>query len=265
MSRKMSSSSGVFVLLVVGLFLLWATPMPAQTTPEPGSSDPGVTEPASPTPDGEDPVPAEPEEETPDMGNPPAYIADLLERTKLTQDQVDQMRTDGAGWGNIRIAASLAEQMAANSADSDTPLGFDEALASVLAARADGMGFGEIANENDLKIGQLMRNRNQVREPALGDGLEAEEGVQAGDTVRTRGRKRGVFARFAGFLGFGRAKRPDKAERPVRSYGSARGEKPEKPEKPSKPEKMERPERPERPEKPAKPEKPERPERGPRR
>ncbi len=93
------------------------------------------------------------DEETPDATNPPPFIADLVENTELTQEQVEQMRSDGAGWGNIMIAARLAERIAA---DSDGVLTFDEALANVLDARAEGKGFGQIANEHDLKLGHVL-------------------------------------------------------------------------------------------------------------
>lgn len=259
MSKKMSYSSSAIMVLAVGLLLLWTAPAMAQSPAEPDS---GVIE---PTPEAGD------LEATPDGSNPPAYIADLVEKTDLSQLQVDQMRAEGTGWGNIRIAARLAEQMAANSIDTDTPVTFDDALASILVARAEGKGFGEIAGENNLKIGQLMRHRNQVQGDASGDGLEAEEGVQAGETVQVRGKKRGLFARLAGFLGVGKSKRPDKTERLVQADGNARlqkssrAQKTERLEKPERPEKPSKPEKPERPERPAKPEKPEKPERGPRR
>lgn len=267
MSKKRSMSGLMLIVLVAGSLLFWTAQTLAQTEPEPGQSDP-------PTPT--EPVPPELEEELPDAANPPSYIIDLVENTELTQDQVNLMRAGGAGWGNIRIAASLAEQIAANSAGTDTPLTFDQALELVLAARAEGLGFGEIAQNNGVKIGQLTRNqnRNKVQDPALGDGLEAEEGVQAGETVQTRGRKRGVFARLAGFLGFGKGKGPDKEERPVQMSANGKGQTAEKParqgkagrlERLDRPDRPSKPEKPEKPEKPAKPEKPEKPERGPRR
>ena len=271
MSKEITHSRHVLMLLVIAVLLLWATQVPAQTTTDPSPSDPVVTDPVPETPDAEEPIPAEPEDLAPDTSNPPPYMDELLERTDLTEAQMLEMRSNDAGWGEIRIATLLAEQMTANSADTDTPLTFDEALAAVLAARAEGLGYGEIAQQNDLQIGRLLRNRNRVREPALGDGLEAEEGVQAGEAVQVRGRKRSVFAQLAGFLGFGKAERPDKLERPIRSAGSARDAKPERPnrpdklERPERPERPEKPEKPEKPERPAKPEKPERPERGPRR
>jgi len=93
-----------------------------------------------------------------ELTNPPPFIAELVENTELTQEQVEQMRSDGAGWGNIMIAARLAERIAADSVGSDEILTFDEALANVLDARAEGKGFGQIALENDLKLGHVVGN-----------------------------------------------------------------------------------------------------------
>lgn len=278
MSKRNSVVGHILVAVVLGVLLLSTGSVLAQTASEPSLPNPGVPEPTQleEKPELDDPAtdPAEPDEENTNASNPPAYIHDLVEGSDLTREQVDQMRANGAGWGNIKIAAYLAEAIAAKSADTDTPLKFDDALALVLAARAEDMGFGEIAKENDLKIGQLNRNRSQVQEPADGDGQEMQDAVQAGEAIQVRGKKRGLLARIGGMLGFGRARRAEKAERALRVAASAKKEKAEKPERPSRPQKAERPERPERlekpakpekPERPARPEKPEKPERGPRR
>lgn len=46
---------------------------------------------------------------------PPAYIGELLKAGDLMQEQVDQMRTDGYDWGEVRLATLLARQIAADS------------------------------------------------------------------------------------------------------------------------------------------------------
>lgn len=270
---KRNSGSGFILVLMLAVLVLWTAQAMAQSAEGPSSPDPGATEPIQPAgePESPDPDAGEPADgEGPNADNPPPYIDELVESSDLTPEQVLEMRTGGAGWGNIRIAAKLAEQMAANSADTDTPLTFDEALAAVLVARAEGKGFGEIANENELKIGQLLRNRSQEQAGAGGEEPEPKDGVPAGEAVQSKGKRRGVLSRLAGLLGFGKSKRAvagtatkgDGVEKPEKPSRLRRAGRPEKPEKPSKPEKLERPERLERP---AKPEKPEKPERGPRR
>ena len=202
----------------------------------------------------------------------PPFIAGLIELTELTQAQVDQMRSDGLGWGNIMITTRLAERIAA---DSEGALMFDDALADVLNARAEDKGFGQIARENDLKLGRVVGNRYQVT-AAVSNG-PGEGGVGPNlnhERIRNQEKKQNIYRQLSGLLGFemkGRPEKPlkiQKAEKPERLDKPERPEKPEKPEKlekPEKPERPEKPEKPERPERPTKPEKPEKPERGPRR
>jgi len=215
-------------------------------------------------------------EDTPDSSNPPPFIEQLVDITKLTPEQVEQMRTNGAGWGNIMIATRLAERIAADSADSKDELTFTEALTSVLDARAEKKGFGLIAHENDLKLGRIVGNGNKVSAAfSYGPG-------EAGDTpnlnqnqerirIKNQEKKQNIFGRFINMLGFGRKERPEKPSKPGKIEKPQRPEKPdrpeklEKPERPERPEKPEKPEKPERPARPEKPEKPEKPERGPRR
>lgn len=180
---------------------------------------------------------------------PPPFITELVDNTELTQEQLEQMRSSGFGWGNIMIATRLAERIAA---DSDGVLTFDEALASVLSARAEDKGFGQIANENDLKLGRVIGEGNKIA-AAASDTPETEE-TGAGqyvniNRIRAQERKQNIFSRLIRFLGLGKKER---------------FEKPPKPERLERPERTGKPEKPDRPEKPGRPEKPEKPERGPR-
>jgi hypothetical protein len=189
-------------------------------------------------------------EETPDATNPPPFIAELVENTELTQEQVEQIRSDGAGWGNIMITTRLAEQIAA---DSDGLLTFDEALANVLDARAEVKGFGQIAHENDLKLGRVVGkgNKNASAASDAPEIVEAGAGPEASiELNRGQEKKQNIFSRLIRFMGLGK---------------KGRFEKPPKPEKLERPARLDRPEKPEKPEKPERPEKPEKPERGPRR
>jgi hypothetical protein len=192
-------------------------------------------------------TPEEDGSETPSTAHPPTYIGDLMKTTELKQEQVDQMRTSGWGWGEIRLATKLAQQMAANS---NGTLTFDDALAQVQAARAEGKGFGQIAAENNLKIGPLVRNKDAAK------GGKAQAGPAANQ------KKPGLLTRIGRFLGFGRsADKPDKAsaaanvEKPHASAKAMQLDRPERPERPERPPKAEKPDRPERLSRPEKPEK----------
>ena len=104
-------------------------------------------------------TPEEPEPPEAAVIATPGFIGELVEQTELTPEQVEQMRSGGAGWGNIMIATRLAERTAANSPE-DNKLTFEQALAIVLKQRAEGKGFGQIANENDLKVGAVVEGED---------------------------------------------------------------------------------------------------------
>ena len=192
------------------------------------------------------------EEVSPDPAKPPAFITRLVEAQVVTQDQVNAMLTAGYGWGEVRIATLLSQKIAANSNETLT---FADALKQVMDARVAGKDFGQIAADNNLKIGDLVRHQ------------------KAGDATTAKGKKPGFFARVGKALGFGRSAdkpaRPATVDKPEAAAKGVRGDKPERPErtmkaeKPERPERPAQPDRPERPERPARPDRPERPERGP--
>lgn len=192
---------------------------------------------------------------------PPFFIADL----GLTDVEIEQMRADGAGWGEILIATRLAERIAADRADPEDPefdfdAAFAEALAGVLDERAAGKGFGEIAQENDLRVGDVMRQGHPGAGVAAGQARRTGEGVEARNAAQAKEKKQGFFARLGNAFGFGKADRPEPpgAARSLQARERVeRTERPDRPDRPDRPEKVEKPERPERPDRPERPEKPE--------
>ena len=189
----------------------------------------------------------------------PRYISELIEKTELTEAQAEEMRSDGAGWGNIMLATRLAERIAADSVEPDK-LTFAEALEGVLEARAEGKGFGEIAADNDLKLGRLAGQG-----PKVSAGPQARTAFQAGigpngKTERVKNRetekKQNFIGRFFGALGIAKKEKVEKAPKLERAGRPERPNRPQKLDKPERPEKPERLEKPERPEKPEKLEKP---------
>lgn len=192
---RIKLSLGHFFVAAAVVLLLLPVASIAQTTGEPVIDNP-------------DPVPVI--EETASADNPPPYINDLVENSDLTIEQMDQMRVDGYGWGNIKLATELAEKIAAQSAGTDTPLTFDDALNQIMADRSQDIGFGEIAAKYDLKIGELNRHSNQVQ-------IAAAKGANS--------------------------QKPERLEKPARADKVERAERLEIPERLQKPEKPEMPER----------------------
>jgi hypothetical protein len=205
------------------------------------------TEPTPPPDEVETPDEVEatdPAEGTANAANPPRYITEIRDAGLLTQEQISQMRADGLGWGEIRIAVRLAERI---SADSEGKVTYADALAGVLQERAAGKGFGEIAGEHNLKVGQLIDKGGK-------GGPAGQQGVQAGQTRQTTEKKQGIFARLGRALGFGKKERVTQDAAAAGDAGRIRkidrAQKVERMERPAKPEKQERSERPQRPEKP---------------
>lgn len=133
--------------------------------------------------------------------------------------------TGKLGFGNVRIALSLAEaslkqagianptpeqiEAALNGGSVTSPSGKTTRLDGVLQMRADGKGWGQIAQALGFKLGDVMRNERAER--------------------------------------VAQNQRIDRAEKGERMERAERPEKPERPQKPERPERPERPEKPERP------------------
>ena len=145
------------------------------------------------------------------------------------------------GWGEVNITLAMAERLLESGefADLQTALtgssitdaeGNTLTVDGVLQLRADGMGWGKIAQEYDFKLGSIMG-----KAPKRDDATIA------------------------------RSERAAKAERTAKAERVAKGERANKPERvatldrPSRPERAERPERPQKPERPDKPERAGRP------
>jgi hypothetical protein len=155
--------------------------------------------------------------------------------------------TGPMGWGNVNIALSLAQaeltkagianptaadlQAALNGGTITTPTGSVQ-LSGVLALRASGEGWGQIANSLGFKLGEIMGQ-------AKGRGpLPSSQDIAHGEK--------------------GQAQKADKLAKADKADKAEKAEKVEKFEKVEKVEKANRPDKPERPEKAERPDKPER-------
>jgi hypothetical protein len=132
--------------------------------------------------------------------------------------------TSKMGNGNVNIALALTDaSLKQQGITNPTTDQLKTALNNVLAQRASGKGWGEIANAMGFKLGDVMRSE------------------RADKVARDR------------------RDRDDRADRDDRKD---RGERAERAERPERAERVERPERPERPEKPERPDRSERGGRG---
>lgn len=194
---------------------------------------------------------------------------------ELEDGTVVSPATAHQGWGNVFITLALAEQQLTDMGITDPTgdqikaaleggtieiLNEDGTITTVdlegiTQMRAHGMGWGQIAKANGVKLGHLVSRIKSAKhrvERALPHGLEKKVDKTAKvDNVRSRDK----FERGRR-LGFDRAKldridkqfdRPEKVTRP---------DKIERPEKVVRPDKIERPEKVKRPEKPERPSRP---------
>jgi len=153
--------------------------------------------------------------------------------TTTTSDIVIANPAGPMGWGNVNITLSLAQALLESGAYPDLQsalTGVETTVTNedgtttvtseggVLALRADGMGWGQIANELGFRLGDLVSasNRSERAAARVNDGTA------------------------------GRAAREERVARADRPARPERAERPERPDRPERPEKPERPERPER-------------------
>lgn len=143
--------------------------------------------------------------------------------------------TDGMGYGGVSIAGALAEKLLSDADLESSPENIaavleggeildadDNVLASfsgILVDRADGMGWGEMANAAGFRLGELMSDLHSAR-----DSMPEKANSHADARMASADR-----AQF------------DRPDRPVRP------DRPERPERPDRPERPERPEKPDRP------------------
>ncbi len=159
--------------------------------------------------------------------------------------------TGHLGYGGVYISLSLAKallerdgiteptpaQIAAALNGGDVTLGDGTVVtyAGILAQRADGAGWGQIAKAEGFKLGPVIATLRSGK-----DHL-SRHAARPGKPDHAGGPKAGERAE--------RAAKPQRAERAERPEKPQRAERPEKPERPMR---VERPERPERPDRPGK-------------
>ncbi len=160
---------------------------------------------------------AQPQEDPESSGNQPSYIDELVESSQLTQGQVDNMKKGGESWGNIRITARMAEQIAAKNSDPEKTAEqkYQEALNYVSQQRAAGKGYGTIANENNFSLGSVMRNDNatqnqQKDKTQLENQNKEKKQIGNSEQPKAKTKKKGLVGRFFGI--FSKDKKEQKQE-----------------------------------------------------
>src|SRR5512145_1175656 len=86
--------------------------------------------------------------------------------TKVTTTTTEALPTGKMGYGNVKISLALAQEslrqqgiMQPTSEQLHTAMVGDSTTSGILQMRADGMGWGQIAQKYDVKLGQLMSGK----------------------------------------------------------------------------------------------------------
>lgn len=126
-------------------------------------------------------------------------IQGLSRQFNVPPSQIEGMRAQKQGWGEITIQLAMAEHLTKTDAQAYPTM--NEALAKIQTLRNDGAGWGKIAKDLGFKLGPVVRDAERARQDL------AKE-------TRTE-----------------RAERLAKQERPERPDRPTRPERPERPER----------------------------------
>jgi hypothetical protein len=172
------------------------------------------------------------------------------------------------GWGEVDHSLGIAQALV----DSGQAASLDEALlgtattttvtnadgtttttttysGGILAMRADGMGWGQIAKELGFKLGSVVGNgKGGADVAASAKGERASDGERAAKSERAAKAERAAKGERAA-----KSERVAKAERVAKVERVARIERPDRPDRVERPAKPERPERPQKPERSGRP------------
>jgi len=207
--------SRIWFVLCAGIFTVsWIAASPSLAETKPTGQKPTTT--AQPTATETEVIPSA----------EPGKVKELAEKAGVAPAKVASMRTSGMGWGEIKIAISLAQKI---STAETTALPIAPILDSLLAQRQTGMGWGQIARENGFKLGEIV-GKGQAKK----DATVAPTETAPTDPATITGAKPEGGTKIEKVEKFGK---PEKLDKPERL---------EKPEKPVRPEKPERPEKPQR-------------------
>jgi len=147
------------------------------------------------------------------------HIELLSKQFQLPGSEIEKLRNEGQGWGEVTIRLALADKLTKTDPTNFPTLSAAQERIGTL--RNDGKGWGNISKELGFKLGPLVsdirHSMNDLRRDLHPDQLTAGNGDDRGDIKREA-----------------RVERMDRAQRLERL------ERPERPERPEKPEHIKR-------------------------
>lgn len=111
----------------------------------------------------------------------------LRNRFNVTEERLTQMREQKMGYGEIKNALSLAEQMPGGASDENVQKVLD------LRSGETKRGWGQVAKELNVNLGSVVKKPKDaaVSSTATGQGPEAGSGADANAVQSTKGQSKG--------------------------------------------------------------------------
>jgi hypothetical protein len=102
-----------------------------------------------------------------------SHIQALAEQFKVPESEIERLRNNGQGWGEIKIELTMARHLAQS--DPETYPNFSDALKKVEDERALDKGWGKISDDLGFKLGPVISEAQQEGKEIR---MEMKEGAQ---------------------------------------------------------------------------------------
>jgi hypothetical protein len=102
-----------------------------------------------------------------------SHVQALAEQFEVPESEIERLRNNGQGWGEIKIELSMARHLAQT--DSNTYPTFSDALKRVEDERDLGKGWGKISDDLGFKLGPVI---SEAQEEGKEIRMEMKEGAR---------------------------------------------------------------------------------------
>jgi gas vesicle protein len=109
-----------------------------------------------------------------------SQVQALAEQFEVSESEIERLRNNGQGWGEIKIELTMARHLAET--DSTTYPSFSDALKRIEDERALGKGWGKISDDLGFKLGPVISEAQQegkeLRMEMKEDAQESQEAAR---------------------------------------------------------------------------------------
>src|SRR5574341_1216374 len=141
-----------------------------------------------------------------------SHVQALAQQFQVPESEIERLRSEGQGWGEIKIELAMARQLAQE--NPNTYPTFSDALSRVEHERGLGKGWGQISNDLGFKLGPVIREaqhegkeiRMDMKENAR-DSRDAMKELQKESKKNAKENKEAVKDTLKGLKGVGEKKK----------------------------------------------------------